>query len=51
MKNPRGGEIVLVAGVGSGREVEMKLPGRFTLDGAVRGAIKTVSGVMLVEDL
>jgi DNA polymerase-3 subunit alpha len=49
--NPRGGEIVLVAGVGSGREVEMKLPGRFTLDGAVRGAIKTVSGVMLVEDL
>ncbi|HEY2357668.1 MAG TPA: DNA polymerase III subunit alpha [Phenylobacterium sp.] len=49
--NTRGGEIVLVAGVGSGREVEMKLPGRFTLDSAVRGAIKTVSGVVFVEDL
>jgi DNA polymerase-3 subunit alpha len=49
--NPRGGEIVLVAGVGQGREVEMKLPGRFTLDGAVRGAIKTAPGVVFVEDL
>jgi DNA polymerase III subunit alpha len=49
--NPRGGEIVLVAGVGVGREVEMKLPGRFTLDGAVRGAIKTAPGVVFVEDL
>jgi len=49
--NPRGGEIVLVAGVGAGREVEMKLPGRFTLDGAVRGAIKTAPGVVFVEDL
>ncbi len=36
--NPRGGEIILVAGVGEGREVEMKLPGRFTLDGAVQQA-------------
>ena len=49
--NPRGGEIVLVAGVGEGREVEMRLPGRFTLDGAVRGAIKTAPGVVFVEDL
>jgi DNA polymerase-3 subunit alpha len=49
--NPRGGEIVLVAGVGAGREVEVKLPGRFTLDGAVRGAIKTAPGVTFVEDL
>jgi DNA polymerase III subunit alpha len=49
--NPRGGEIVLVAGVGAGREVELKLPGRFTLDGAVRGAIKTAPGVVFVEDL
>ncbi len=48
--NPRGGEIVLVAGL-SGREIEMKLPGRFTLDGAVRGAIKTAPGVVFVEDL
>jgi DNA polymerase-3 subunit alpha len=49
--NPRGGEIVLVAGVGAGREVEVKLPGRFTLDGSVRGAIKTAPGVVFVEDL
>jgi len=49
--NPRGGEIVLVAGLGQGREIEMKLPGRFTLDGAVRGAIKTAPGVTFVEDL
>ena len=49
--NPRGGEIILIAGIGDGREVEMKLPGRFTLDGAVRGAIKTAPGVVFVEDL
>ncbi len=49
--NPRGGEIVLVAGLAAGREVEVRLPGRFTLDGAVRGAIKTAPGVVFVEDL
>ena len=49
--NPRGGEIILVAGVAGGREVELKLPGRFTLDGAVRGALKTAPGVVFVEDL
>ena len=51
VSNARGGEIVLVAGLEGGREVEMKLPGRFTLDGAVRGAIKTSPGVVFVEDL
>jgi DNA polymerase III subunit alpha len=49
--NPRGGEVILVAGLDGGREVEVKLPGRFTLDGAVRGAIKTAPGVTFVEDL
>ena len=49
--NPRGGEIVLVAPLDMGREVEVKLPGRFTLDGAVRGAIKTAPGVVFVEDV
>jgi DNA polymerase-3 subunit alpha len=49
--NARGGEIILVAGLGAGREVEVKLPGRFTLDGAVRGAIKTAPGVVFIEDL
>jgi DNA polymerase-3 subunit alpha len=49
--NPRGGEIMLVAGVEGGREVEMRLPGRFTLDASVRGALKTAPGVVFVEDL
>jgi DNA polymerase-3 subunit alpha len=51
VSNTRGGEIVLVAGLEGGREVELKLPGRFTLDGAVRGALKTAPGVVFVEDL
>ncbi len=51
VSNARGGEIVLVAGLDGGREVELKLPGRFTLDGAVRGALKTAPGVVFVEDL
>ena len=49
--NDRGGEIILIAGVGDGREVEMKLPGRFTLNNAVRGALKSAPGVVFVEDL
>ena len=49
--NTRGGEIVLTAPVGEGREVEVKLPGRFTLDAAVRGALKTAPGVLFIEDL
>jgi DNA polymerase-3 subunit alpha len=49
--NVRGGEIILVAPIEGGREIEMKLPGRFTLDGAVRGALKTSPGVVFVEDL
>ncbi|MBU2365042.1 MAG: DNA polymerase III subunit alpha [Alphaproteobacteria bacterium] len=49
--NARGGEIVLTAQLGGGREVELKLPGRFTLDGAVRGAIKTAPGVVFLEAL
>ncbi len=49
--NSRGGEVILVAGLDGGREVELKLPGRFTLDGAVRGALKTAPGVVFVEDL
>ncbi|MDB5443008.1 MAG: dnaE [Phenylobacterium sp.] len=51
VSNARGGEIVLVAGIGGGREVELKLPGRFSLDPAVRGALKTAPGVVFVEDL
>ena len=46
-----GGEIILVAGVGEGREVELKLPGRFSLDPAVRGALKTAPGVAFLEEV
>jgi DNA polymerase-3 subunit alpha len=46
-----GGPVVLVAVFPGGREVEMRLPGRFHLDPAVRGALKVAPGVALVEDL
>ncbi len=47
----RGGEIVLVAPVEGGREIEVRLPGRFDLSPAVRGALKTAPGVVFVEDV
>jgi DNA polymerase-3 subunit alpha len=46
-----GGPIVFVAAFPGGREVEMRLPGRYHLDAAVRGALKLAPGVALVEDL
>jgi DNA polymerase-3 subunit alpha len=46
----RGGEVILVAGLGGGREVELKLPGRFALDGALRGALKSAPGVDYLEE-
>ena len=46
-----GGPVVFVAAFAGGREVEMRLPGRFVLDGAVRGALKVSPGVAFVEDL
>ena len=33
-----------------GCEIEMKLPGRFSLDAALRGALKTAPGVLYLED-
>jgi DNA polymerase-3 subunit alpha len=45
--SPRGGEVSLIAAMGGGREIEMKLPGRYTLDAALRGALKTAPGVAL----
>jgi len=45
-----GGEILLVASLGGGREVEMKLPGRYTLNASLRGALKTAPGVSFLED-
>jgi DNA polymerase-3 subunit alpha len=47
----RGGEVILVAGLDAGREVELKLPGRFALDAALRGALKTAPGVAYLEEV
>ena len=46
----KGGEIVLVASLDGRREVELKLPGRYRLDGALRGALKSAPGVSYLED-
>ena len=46
-----GGEVVLVAAIEGGREIEMKLPGRFALDAALWGALKTAPGVTYLEDV
>lgn len=46
----KGGEISLVASLDGRREVEMKLPGRYRLDGALRGALKSAPGVSYLED-
>ena len=47
----RGGEVILVAALGAGREVEVKLPGAYTLDASLRGALKTAPGVAYLEDV
>ena len=46
-----GGEVMFVAAFPGGREVEMKLPGRYRLNPAVRGAIKVAPGVAALEDV
>ena len=46
-----GGPVVFVAAFAGGREVEMRLPGRYQLDPAARGALKVAPGVAFVEDL
>ena len=50
-RSERGGELILVAGLSAGREVEVRLPGRFSLDASVRGALKSVVGVVHLEDV
>ena len=46
----KGGEISLVASLEGRQEVEVKLPGRYRLDGALRGALKSAPGVVMLED-
>jgi DNA polymerase-3 subunit alpha len=43
--------VTLIAGMDGGREVELRLPGRFNLDAALRGALKMAPGVMFLEDV
>ena len=47
----RGGDVILIAGIDAGREVELKLPGRYALDSALRGALKTAPGVEYLEEV
>jgi len=46
-----GGEVIFVAAFAGGREVEMKLPGRYQLDPGMRGALKIAPGVAFLEDV
>ena len=47
----RGGEITLIADLDAHRQVEMRLPGRYTLDGALRSDLKVAPGVAWLEDV
>jgi DNA polymerase-3 subunit alpha len=50
-RSDRGGEVTVVAALGGGREVEVRLPGRFALDAAIRGALKSSPGVLHLEEV
>ena len=49
--SPKGGPVIFVAAFPGGREVEMRLPGRYHLDMAMRGALKIAPGVAYLEDV
>ena len=42
---------MLIAGLDGGREVEVRIPGRYALDTAMRGALKSAPGVVYLEDV
>jgi DNA polymerase-3 subunit alpha len=46
-----GGAVNFVAAFPGGREVEVRLPGKYQLDPAMRGALKIAPGVALLEDV
>ena len=46
----RGAELSLVALLEGGREIEVRLPGRFRFDAALRGALKSAPGVVHLEE-
>jgi hypothetical protein len=43
--------VILVAMAGAGREVEVRLPGRYDTGARVMGAVKAVTGVVAVQPL
>jgi DNA polymerase-3 subunit alpha len=45
-----GAEVTVVAGLGGGREAEVRLKGRYRLDGAMKAALKSAPGVALLEE-
>jgi DNA polymerase-3 subunit alpha len=47
----RGGEAALVVALDGAGEVELRLPGRYALDAALRGALKTAPGVRWLEEM
>ncbi len=46
-----GGEIIVVSQISENREIEVKLPGRYALNGALRSALKDAPGVLMVEEV
>jgi DNA polymerase III subunit alpha len=44
-----GGEVVILSEL-EGQDIEIKLPNRYRLDAALRGALKSTSGVLYCED-
>jgi DNA polymerase-3 subunit alpha len=45
-----GGELTVIAQLGGGREVELRLPDRYRVDGALKAALKIAPGVALLEE-
>jgi DNA polymerase-3 subunit alpha len=51
LKKPGKGLVTLVVPAGQGREVEIKLPQKQLINGAIRNAIKSLPGVAMVESV
>jgi DNA polymerase-3 subunit alpha len=51
LNKPGRGVVSLVLMLGDGREVDLELPGRFTVTPQIRNAVKAVQGVVEVEDV
>ena len=50
VRGDRGAEVICIAGLPGGREVEVRLPGRYRLDAPARAALKTAPGVVMLEE-